>query len=221
MNTVLSRELETLFFILIASAIGLYAGLHIKLPGKFNSVPVMTVLPHTLPTNPTVTPLVTSPIPKVTTTFWTSSDGVEKITMKTTANYNLSTTYAFTLTNTTTNIDTPLFTQTISGVSSMSIPFNVFSSDNSYFFLKETIGNAVHFLVFRTNGEIFPTGEKYLDMLPLFAAYTSTYAIADATGWASPDLLVMNTTKQDGSQGPSFWFEVSSKSFIPLATLFE
>ncbi len=219
---VLTRELETLFFILIASAIGIYVALHFQTPKKFNPVSVVASLPHFVAADPTPTPVVTSPVPKVTITSGISSDGVEKITLKTTENINLSTTYNIALINTTTNVNTPLFTQTISGVSSMSIPFNVFSSDNSYLFLKVTLGaNDVHFLVFKTDGTAFADGKSYVDITPLFSAYTSTYAIGDVTGWASPDLLVINTKKTDGLQGPSFWLEASSKNFIPLSTLFE
>lgn len=217
---VLTRELETLFFILIASAIGLYAALHIPTPKKFNPAPVVAALPHFTAPEATPTPILTVPVPKVTTTSWTSSDGLEKIAMKTTYNFNASKTYTFTLTDTQTNVDKLLFIQTLAGVSSMSIPFNVFSSDNSYLFLKEIIGKEIHFLVFRTDGTPFPGGKNYLDVSQLFSAHITSYILADATGWASTDLLVINTKRQDGTQGPSFWFEAPS-SFIQLSNVFD
>lgn len=220
-NMSLTRELETLFFIILASAIGLFAVFYMKSPKHFNAVPVVASLPTFITADPTPTPVITSPIPKITTMSWTSSDGVEKIIMQTTESLSVSTTYSFTVTNTTTNTTTPLFTQTIPGTSSMTIPFNVFSSDDSYLFLTQVKNGVTDYLVFKTSGQPFADGQNYLTITPLFSAYTSQYVITDVTGWASPTLLVINTKKQDGNMGPSFWLDVPSKSFIPLATLFE
>lgn len=102
----------------------------------------------------------------------------------------------------------------------MSIPFNAFSSDNSYVFLKETKDGEYHYLVFKSSGELFANGQAFLDVTPLFAAYTKTYTISDVTGWADPTLLVVNATSTNGTLY-SFWFDVASHSFIPLENVFE
>lgn len=218
----LTRELETLFFIILASAITLFAVFYLRQPNHFQPVQVVASLPHfvTADMTPTPTPTV---IPQVisSTTSWTSSDGTEKLTMKKTTTPTVSSTYAFTVTNATTNTDTSLFVQTIPGVSTMSIPFNTFSSDNSYLYIDESIAGEKHYLVFKTSGEPFADGKAYLDVAPLFASRGFSYSLTDATGWASGTLLILNTTKSDGSAGPSLWFDVTTRGFIPLSTLFE
>jgi hypothetical protein len=219
---IITRELETLFFILVASAIGLFAGFSLRESQHHANIQFNASLPTFLSASDTPTPLatITSPIPKVTTTDWTSSDGTEKISIQTTIHQNESKTYVSTLTDAETNQTATLFTQTISGISSMSIPFNAFSPDNAYVFLKETLFDGNHYLVFKTSGKPFADGKVYTDITPLFSTYTSQYTLGDVTGWAAPTLLIVNADKPDGTIASSFWFGVTSRSFIPLATIF-
>ncbi|HEV2339662.1 MAG TPA: hypothetical protein VGT05_02715 [Patescibacteria group bacterium] len=218
---ILTRELETISFILIASIICLFVVFYLRQPKQFQYKQVITPLPHFISDrSPTLIPTTVPVASRSVVTSWISSDGAEKLTMKTTQNLK-STTYVFMLTNISTNTEKTLFTQILHGESTMSIPFNAFSSDDSYIFLKETLNDGNHYLVFKTSGEPFANGENDLDVTPLFIAYTSSYTINDVTGWASPTLLVVNTKNQNGSTGSSFWFDTTSQRFIQLATLFE
>lgn len=220
MQISLTRELETLFFILLASALGLFAVFYMRQPHHMNSVQVISSIPNFIAQNltPTPTPQVTPPPP--VTTSWNSSDGTEKLTMQTTLG-STTKSFTFTVTNSSTNSTTPLFSTSLPLSSNMSIPFNAFSPDNAYLFLKETAADGTHFLVFKTSGVAFTNGDTFIDISPLFATHLSQYTLVDVTGWASPTLLVVNTKKSDGSTGPSFWFDVTTRGFIQLSTLFE
>lgn len=218
----LTNELETFFLIILASAIGLFAAFYLRSPRHFQNVNVTAPLPNFIAADsPTPTPTPVPFAPKISTTSWLASDGNEKITMKTTVSPQVSSTYAFTVTNINTQTDTPLFVETIPGISSMSIPFNAFSSDDSYLFIKQTLNNQNHYLVFKTSGEPFSDGKIYFDVTPLFANFTSSLTLSDVTGWASPTLLIINTKKPDGGIGTSYWLDVTTRGIIPLATLFE
>jgi hypothetical protein len=53
-----------------------------------------------------------------------------------------------------------------------------------------------------------------MEISELFYAKYSEYKITDITGWAAPNLLIVNTDDVNSEEGPSFWFDVSSKTFI-------
>lgn len=216
----LTRELETLFFILIASAISLLAVFYIRQPKHF--IPNSVSLPSFVSINltPTPTPVIVSPTPKVTTASWTSSDGTRKLTMETVLHTNNTKTYTFTVTDESSHIDISIFTQTVTDTENFSIPFNAFSPDNMYVYITKTGSDMTHYFVFQSSGQPFPNGELYLDISSLFAAHTTTYTLTEVTGWAAPTLLVLNTKTADKNTGPSFWFDVTTKGFIQLATLF-
>lgn len=216
-------EFETFFLLIVAAMISVFAVMVLRMPKHAPNVQLS--LPAFVKNDAeiTLTPTVTSPLPKVTTevttTSWTSSDGKSTISMKKTATKNVSSTYGFTITDT--NGSRLLFVQTIPGVSDMSIPFNAFSPNNAYLFLKESLPDGVHFLIFKASGVAFSDGKLYEDVKPLFDSYTKQYALSDITGWADNTLLIVNTKRPDGSMGPSLWLDATTRHFIPLATLFE
>lgn len=213
----LTQDLETITFIILASIVGLFAVYHFKQTPQMQAVSVIAPLTTAFAT-PTPTPAPV-PIPVVNTTSWNSSDGTEELILKTTIAAQ-KTTYDFTLTNTNTGVSQPFFSQTLPNGDNMSIPFNAFSSDNSYVFLKEVQNNVNHFLVFKTNGTNFANGQQYLDVTALFTNYTTNDTLSDVTGWAGPTLLVINAKATNGAT-ESFWFDASSSSFIPLANVFD
>lgn len=139
--------------------------------------------------------------PQATTQI--SPDGKEALTMKKETSGD-STTYSFTTQK------GFLFTKTVSKGVTFSIPFNTWSPDNKYVFVKEDAGSTVNYWVYP--GEINVTN-FFVQKLPNFK-------LGDITGWASNTLLIVNTNNPDGSEGPSFWFELPSKSFIRLSNRF-
>lgn len=214
----LTRELETIFFIMIASVIGLYAIYFLRIPKDYTNMRVVTPLPSFL-TIATPTPTVT-PLPQPTNVSWNASDGKEKVNMQTIFNADTTKTYTFSTEDTTNNKETLVSTQTVGQDVTFAIPYNTFSSDDNYFFLTRITGDKKEYLVFKTNGEVFSDGSMYIAVTPLFTNYTSNYTISDVTGWADPTLMIVNV-KDSNNNKVSYWFDVSSKSFIPLSNYFE
>lgn len=134
-----------------------------------------------------------------------SPDGKFNLTMKEKKGQE-STTYTF-------NSEKINFAKTVPTGVTMSIPFNTFSPDNKYVFLKENGLGTTSYTV------IAPSG--IIDVSSLFEAKYEDFVITDATGWAGPTLLVINTDKEEGGKGPSFWFDVASRSFIQLSNRFD
>lgn len=122
------------------------------------------------------------------------------------------TTYSFSVVNDTTGISKNLLTKSVPVGTVISIPFNTFSPDDKYIFLKETTPSNITYFV--------PLGDQILDISALFPEKHPNYIITDVTGWGGMTLIVVNTDKKEGGVGPSFWFDVTSKSFIQLSTRF-
>ncbi|HSX49090.1 MAG TPA: hypothetical protein VLE44_02420 [Candidatus Saccharimonadales bacterium] len=131
----------------------------------------------------------------------TSPDGKRTLTMKTVTSGDL-TTYSFT------DGSTVLFTKTLPKDSKMGIPSNTWSPDDKKFFVKETnSGN--------TNYYVIPGEDNVAD---LFKQKYPAATLQEITGWADPGLLILNVNI-DGKDA-SFWYELTSKSFIRLSNRF-
>ncbi|HET9947058.1 MAG TPA: hypothetical protein VFQ63_03275, partial [Patescibacteria group bacterium] len=188
----LRHEIETILFIFLASMISTIAIIWLHRPQPQNIPPFHVVIPiqESLPTaTPTPNP-VSAPV--VSFTDQTSSDGTQKLTMRTVQTGNMRA-YTFTVSNLTTNTDRVILSENGATNSSYLVPFNAFSTDNAYVYLEKKDAQTNHFFVFKTSGESFPNGQEYLDITTRFTDYTSNYQLADVTGWGSSTLLVVNT----------------------------
>lgn len=165
---------------------------------------------------PIITPVINLVV-KIDTAEQISPDGAKKLVMKTTHNANGTLTYEFTTVDTTTNNQQPLYTATLTGSESISIPFNTWSPDNKYVFIQKD-GNRA--LVFKASGGQIVTDQMYLDVLDTFTTKGIKDTPAETTGWASPTLLIVNTTTTDNTKGSSYWFEVPTQAIIQLASQF-
>ena len=114
----------------------------------------------------------------------------------------------------------PIFSKTIDHVQNWTIPYNTWSPENNYLFLKESTPTGNNYYVFNTNGNLFPDGAQFINVSELFNLKITDYTLTEITGWADPNLLIINTKTKQGQQGPSFWFEIPSRSFIQLSTHF-
>jgi hypothetical protein len=97
------------------------------------------------------------------------------------------------------------------------VPSNSWSPDGSYVFLIDTTSVPEQVLIFNASGEAFADGEMYLDVTALFAVSKKEHIFDTATGWDSRGLLHLRTKNQDGTKGPSYWFDVDSRTFIELS----
>ena len=132
-----------------------------------------------------------------------SPDGTKTLTMNTSTSDN-QVTYSF-FTNSNPEIS---FTKTLTKASKFSIPFNTWSPDNKYVFIKETTPSTVNYYVLPGETNVSTKfKEKYPD-----------HSLQEITGWAAPNLLIVNASK--GNSNLSFWFDLSTKTFISLSNRF-
>lgn len=97
--------------------------------------------------------------------------------------------------------------------SELLIPFNTWSPDNKYFFLKETSEVGDDYLVYKTRGELDTT------IAELFKQAYPDNTITEVTGWAAPTLMLVNA-KSTTDNKMSYWFDVQTHKFIRLSSYF-
>ena len=100
------------------------------------------------------------------------------------------------------------------------IPYNTFSPDNKYIFLKIDDPERPQYIVLRTDGKNIRGEEKLVEITSLFYEKYDEFVITDVTGWGAYSLIVVNTNYKDGKIGPSFWFDLSNFGFIQLSNRF-
>lgn len=151
-----------------------------------------------------------TPISVTSTSQMPSPEGSKLLTLETVESNNTSTN-SIKIIEINTNPPKEILIK--SGVNeTLQIPFNTWSPDTFYFFLK----GEEEYYVFQSSGDAFPSGEQYITVSSLFKDQMSTYTIDQITGWADNTLLVINTKEKI-----SFWFDVPSRSFIQLGNYFE
>ncbi|HJY98359.1 MAG TPA: hypothetical protein VJ227_01445 [Patescibacteria group bacterium] len=112
-----------------------------------------------------------------------------------------------------------IYRETVSQGVTISVPYNTFSPDNTYIFLKRS-GAGMSYFVLKTDGSLFADGSKTIDFVKLFNEKYPETPAADITGWGGMTLVVINTHNPDGTVDHSFWYDASSNSFIALSTRF-
>ncbi len=209
MTTVRKIELESIFLISIVAAASLF--FVVQRNNRFN-VPVVSV------NSPLAT--IATPAPKQNVFSQVSPDGTKKVIMKIDSNKDDTQAYSFYTADGSGNHEQFIFEKIQDGTASMTVPFNTWSSDDKYFFIQENSKNGKRIFAFKATGEPFSDTEKYFDVTDLFKKRETGNNFNEATGWASDSLIIVNTTKQDGTKGPSYWFEIPSKAIIQLSTEF-
>ena len=212
MTTVRKIELESIFLISIVAAASLFFVIQKNNQGLFNSSSVRIGSINS--------PLPTS-IPEQSVFSQISPDGTKKVVMKIAHNKDNTKTYSFyTSDNSSDGNEKFIFEKTLDSSVYMTIPFNTWSSNNQYFFIQENAVSGKSIFAFQASGDPFSDTEKYFDVTEIFKSKETGNNFTEATGWASESLIIINTTKDDGTKGPSYWFEVPSKAVLILATEF-
>lgn len=111
-----------------------------------------------------------------------------------------------------------LKTVSVASAHSFLLPENSWSPDNKYVFIVENKQTRKAYYVLSATESA--SEDQLTDVHELFAQNYPVYSLAEITGWAAPNLLILNTTMSDGKRGPSFWYDVSYKKFIQLGTQF-
>lgn len=149
-----------------------------------------------------------------------SPDGTKVLTVKKQRNKE-NTSYSYYVSNKPEDLGSLVFEKKINTGFEMSLPYNTWSPDNTYIFLKETTPITVNYYLIDATKQQDPKDFDIVNIQDLFLQKLPEYSLTDITGWAAPNLLILNTQTSRGEQGPSFWFEVPSQSFIQLSTLFD
>lgn len=114
----------------------------------------------------------------------------------------------------------PIYKKEKVGSRKLEIPYNTWSPDNIYVFLKEKTPTIDNYLVFQSSGKLFSNNLPYVSIQELFNKSIPNYFIEDVTGWAAPNLLIINTRANESNNKVSFWFDVPNQSFTQLGTYF-
>ncbi|KKQ38162.1 MAG: hypothetical protein US54_C0016G0003 [Candidatus Roizmanbacteria bacterium GW2011_GWA2_37_7] len=157
----------------------------------------------------------------IKTEFMDSPDGTETLTMERQEKGDKFR-YSFFTSDTSKEAQQFIYTKELTlSYGQLSIPYNTWSPDNTYFFIKESTASQNNYYVFFASGENFSDYSQYLDIQRLFEEKIQGFTISDVTGWAAPTLLIINTQEQEGEQKVSFWFDVQTQSFTRLGTYFK
>ena len=159
---------------------------------------------------------VITPIEVETTNSMDSPDGTRILTIEKKDNF-----YTIFVTSNLDDKKVQIFKKEKINSSQLEIPYNTWSPDNVYFFLKEKNAAIDNYLVFQSSGEIFLNNLSYLSIQEPFKLNAPDYTIEEVTGWAAPNLIVVNTKQNDFDNKSSFWYEVPSQAFIQLGTYFK
>lgn len=204
-------ELESIFLLTAVAAVSLFMVVQ-----RNNYQPQFTLASGL----PSISAQAEVIVPKITIFSQISPDGLKKVIMKVTENNDNTKTYNITTADENGTNEQFVFTKTLDMSGSMTIPFNTWSPDDKYFFIQEDMETNKSILVFKASGEPFSETEKYFDATDILLKRETGDQFAIATGWASESLIIINTTKPDGSRGSSYWFEVPSKAIFQLSTDF-
>jgi hypothetical protein len=135
-----------------------------------------------------------------------SPDGKKTLVMKKTKAEN-GIKYSFSVS------EKEIFTKIVDSSVFFSIPYNTWSPDNKYIFLKETEITSASYFVLSVSTDSFTQDDKTANITDLFAKKYPDLKINDVTGWGGINLVIVNADY-------SYWFEMPSKNFIRLSTRF-
>lgn len=160
---------------------------------------------------------IETPIPTPYLSSMDSPEGSKILTLK----RDDTTTYSLSVMTKDDSQEHLVFKKDESNQQKLEIPFNAWDPNNAYIFLKEITPIASDYLVIKSSGDLFPSDVPFISIQELFQKKIQNYRIADVTGWAAPNLLLVNAIATTGDQKVSFWFDIPSQSFIQLGTYFK
>ena len=143
-----------------------------------------------------------------------SPDGRMNLTMNSQRGKD-TTKYTF-FTSTPEGFDQNIFAKQLDEPGSLVIPYNTWSPDNKYVFLKEVTISLPNYYVLKTDGSPLKDDLKYVNIQELFSTKQPDYTIVEVTGWADPNLIIVNAKSNKENRVVSFWFEVSRTHFNTL-----
>lgn len=202
---------EIFFFITLATATVLFVMV------RNYSYKNKAIFSVSIPSEVTPIPMIIPPGPTIS--VMDSPDGNKTLTLENNDNKGISEYSLFVSSDSDTK--QKIFGKSEEAPQSLEIPFNTWSPDNTYVFLKEKTPEHDNYLVFKSSGALFADGMQYVSIQELFKKRVPNYIIMDVTGWADNTLLIVNAESQDDNSKVSFWFDVVNQSFMRLGTYFK
>lgn len=212
-------ELDTLFLFIVAAGVGIALAMY---SGHRTVSQNRITLPAVEKPNSKSFLIPSSVASKPRTVSQISPDGTKLLSMTTTTNADFSNTYNVMASNADGSNKQMIYSGRDSVVShgSLSIPFNTWSPDDKYVFITLASGSATQALAMRADGQPLGDASPYTNVATVFAANGPDSTYQETTGWASDNLLIINTKTPSGSKGPSYWLELPDNSLIQLSTQF-
>lgn len=155
---------------------------------------------------------IITPIQIKETSIMDSPDGTKTLTLNSNSLF---------VSSTSDGVKKEIFKSDSNDLHNFEIPYNSWSPDNVYIFLKDKVTTPSNYLVFQSSGNLFANNLQYLNIQDLFQKKIQNYSIEDVTGWADPNLVIVNAKQNETGSKVSFWFDVPSQSFIKLNTYFK
>lgn len=156
-------------------------------------------------------------VPQEKTSFVHSPDGTRNLTMTETVSPGAtSSSYTFTVTDMETGATHVIYETREPKASVLSLPANSWSPDNKMVFVLGSSGDVSSAFVLNADGSAFADGSRFIDVGTLFSARLPDLTIRAVTGWDDPWLVHVTTRTADGQAGQSYWFDVSTRSFLGL-----
>ena len=78
----------------------------------------------------------------------------------------------------------------------------------------------IRFFVLSTTVLSSDQNDQTADITDLFTKKYPDLKIGNVTGWGGVGEIIVNSVKDGGSRGPSFWFEMPSHNIVQLSTRF-
>lgn len=206
-------EVDTLIFFFVVGLSALGIAMWQNYHPHFHTVSPLPTVKKTLP-------LSVLPLHDSETFVWISPDGQQELEMKTVYQRDNTKLYTFSDKDVMTGASHVIFSQAVDNATIMKIPYNSWSPDDAYIFVDRVKGGKTDYLVAQVSAEPFVKDAQTLNVSELFSRQQTGLTLHEVTGWASPTLLIITTQTVKGEAGTSYWFDVSSQSFVPLATQF-
>ena len=197
-------RIKVIFFITVIAIVALFV--MVQLNNK-KSQPIIT----------SAAPAVTAPVPtELLSSNMDSPDGSRTLTLE-----KKGMSYSLFISSKSEGQKVQIYKKEEVDSHKLEIPYNTWSPDNVYVFLKEKTPAIDNYLVFQSSGNLFSNGLSYVTVQELFKKNMPDYIIEDITGWAAPNLLIVNAKLISDDKKVSFWFDVPSQSFTQLGTYFK
>lgn len=158
----------------------------------------------------TLTPTVIKKQNNIQETSVHSSNADKKLILRTTRKSDGMTQYSYIVADISGANERVLFDKTLPAGALMTLPDNSWDPTDTYVFIGEKIGGIQNYYVMKS------AGGSLIDVGAVWKEKKMPFTIRTATGWASGTLLIIYTSKDDGSRGPPYWFEIPSTAILQL-----